>query len=375
MNCVCGQVVAVDRSSGPITCPACGRALDAGQPSGIQAPTTRPAGPPRNRERDERDEDDDVESRSTGRLWSHSGDPLPDNQDVFAQAPSEIGELLSVSSSLTRTAEVMRYFLRSVFLVLILAATAFGVFLMYEVARVWGFRPLDTTTGLLLVMSPMFVGILLLALAWKITSFKYACRFVGAKGIAYVKCTQRRDHIVSTDIVLFRESRGLYVRLGHSFIRSLDRLHFEFVDGQDQVVHVITVHYNPRLEVSHRQHALHFALAAERAWTQYLLRHRDECRERDGTWAFFFRDGSQARLSDDTLELDGPQGTLQINRIQLVEVVVDPGYRAIWLIEPGAKFGWFSNVGAHLLWYPNMENAQFFLELLQRVWDAKIKRM
>jgi hypothetical protein len=103
------------------------------------------------------------------------------------------------------------------------------------------------------------------------------------------------------------------------------------------------------------------------------MAHMSRYEDGDGYWVFGIRSTGRVKLSANRLVLQHSGKTEEFDKGQLEQVGLEPA-RFIWLVEPGGEFGFFANTGMHDLWYGDLENAQFFLALLARLWSLPITR-
>lgn len=127
---------------------------------------------------------------------SHDGLPLSIDADFFTPPPKEIGKIISANTTLTKTAQPMNVYLRS-----ILIGCA-GVVLQMVCA--------NTAFSLL---AGGFIGLII----WQITQFRRSCSYVGTNGLAEYYLVGSRQGKIRAKFLLFENVDELYTKILHYY--------------------------------------------------------------------------------------------------------------------------------------------------------------
>jgi hypothetical protein len=129
-------------------------------------------------------------------VTSHAGLPLSIDADFFVPPPIEIGNIISANTTLTKTAQPMNLYLRS-----ILIGSA-GVMLQMA----------DFNTAFSLFAGG-FIGLII----WHITQFRRSCSYVGTRGLAEYYLVGSRRGKIHANFLLFENVDDFYTKILHNY--------------------------------------------------------------------------------------------------------------------------------------------------------------
>jgi hypothetical protein len=129
-------------------------------------------------------------------ITSHAGLPLSINADFFMPPPIEIGNIISANTTLSKTAQPMNIYLRS-----ILIGSA-GVML-----QIAGAYPVFS------LLAGGFIGLII----WHITQFRRSCSYVGSRGLAEYYLVGSRLGKVRAKFLLFENVDDFYAKILHNY--------------------------------------------------------------------------------------------------------------------------------------------------------------
>jgi hypothetical protein len=377
IQCACGKTLQVaDEFAGKKgQCPNCGQALPIpATDDGTQI--TRKAPPPLPKAKKEesaawldpprkplpKDNEEDEERLS---LTTHAGTFLYDDDDLFEDAPPEIGRLVSVFTSLKRDKEPKPMVLRAA---IALGAFFVGFFLTAFIAMLIQGMRVRPEKLLIAMFFGGIVGLVLAGITFWWTRFSHTCSYVGAKGIALFKCSGDRDNVKETGFFLFKDATELRINQTRHYYNGVytgTTYSYIWTDEDGTTVYQLGGRYRSEAGTPKPTDPYHFALAAEDAWTRYLYRDLDRAIEADGSVYFGLRGGDFVKLGEGLLILAKGGKKIKLHADQIEKMNIGNGVVSIW--EIGAKEGWFVNAGIHQFQYADLGNARFFLFALEKL--------
>ncbi len=129
-------------------------------------------------------------------VTSHVGLPLSIDADFFVSPPIEIGNVISANTTLTKTAQPMNMYLRSV-----LIGSA-GVTLQMAGAN-----------AAFSLLAGGFIGLII----WHITQFRRSCSYVGTRGLAEYYLSGSRLGKIRAKFLLFENVDDFYTKILHNY--------------------------------------------------------------------------------------------------------------------------------------------------------------
>ncbi|MSQ93510.1 MAG: hypothetical protein EXR98_03015 [Gemmataceae bacterium] len=371
-TCACGKSLQVgDEYAGRDgTCPGCGQAIHIpgpadGQITG-QAPRPAPRPPPLwDRPDYDAEPDDDIAI-----LRTHGGMPIAADEDLFVEAPAEIGTLHSQYTSLkthvhpsTRAARLFR--------VLLLFTLGWAV----VVGLVWvdhgmgqGHLHLGHMLPAAIVMLTAVVGCVTAGIYFWSTRFLHTCSYVGKDGIAVFQCAGDRDRVFRSEVFLFKDAAELRIaKTRQYYLGSYAGTNYAFLwfDERGQIVYRFMGRYKSEVGTPEPNDPYHFMLMAEHAWILHLMADIDRILADDELLHFQLKEGDFVRLGPDQLILGQAGRIIELHADQIEKITMGDGVITVW--EVGAKKGWFASDGVHQFMYHDLGNARFFAMALEKL--------
>jgi hypothetical protein len=379
IKCACGKSlqVAEEFAGKEGQCPHCGNALhipDTEERTQITRQTPPPLpkskepasapwlDPPRRPLPNDNEEHDDEEPLS---LTTHAGTLLTDDDDLFEDAPPEIGRVLSVFTTLKRAHEPKPTVVRAL---IAMAAFFIGFLVTGFVALLLQRMRIRPEPVLIAMLFGIVVGFILAGVAYWWTRFKHTCSYVGTKGVAIFQCSGDRDRVTETGFFLFKDAIELRIgqtRHYYNGVYTGTDYSFTWTDEDGHTAYQFAGRYRNEAGTPGPTDPYHFALAAEDAWTRYLYRDMDRIIETDGSVYFGLRGNDFVKLGDGLLVLAQGGKKIKLRANQIEKMNIGNGVISIW--EVGAKEGWFVNSGIHQFMYADLGNARFFLFALEKL--------
>jgi hypothetical protein len=302
---------------------------------------------------------------SEEKLTNHGGGPLSRDSDFFAEAPEEIGPVLSAHTTLMTTTRPWSGGGRLV------AAGLAGLFgLGIGAGIVLIFEPLAEFWHVFWPTLGTIVGLLI---AFAATRFSHTCTYVGRDGVARFNCAGNRNRITGAERFLFRDAAEL--RTGQTV-----RYHNGSYQGTDYTFIWTDVGGRKRYGINGTHKAVrdlppstdpyHYGLASELAWTASLLAQTQRQFELAGSVPFNLKGGHSVRVSPGglTIQLGGEPLEWPLNEIDAI--MVEKG--TVKIKRADAQEGWFSSKGVAKFPFEHLANARLFLHVVNRVLGIRI---
>jgi hypothetical protein len=291
---------------------------------------------------------------------NHGAEPLYPDSDFFADAPPDIGPVVSAYTTLRRGVEPWSGAGR-----LGLGAGVGLVGLLLGFFIVAAADPFESFWYVFwsLIFATVFAGIAVLC-----TGFKHTCTYVGRDGVARFTCNGSRDNVSGEEVFRFRDAAELRT--------SQTRHYYNGAYTGTSYSHTWSdVGRRPRYVISGRHKSekgnppstdsFQFARAAEVQWTIYLLDETYRTIELNGTVLFNLTGGQWVRLGKGFMVLstggDGEQWTTD----EIGMVNVNQG--VVRIKRSDAKEGWFSSQGVFKFSFDSLANAQLFFHLCEKL--------
>jgi hypothetical protein len=385
-DCPCGKKLQVrDEFAGKQgKCPVCGRTLSIPEHTEPAVPSDGPAyrlapgrdttaddfdtGAPAAAPRDEKPrrarrpvaEGEDWEPDED--LCNHAGGELGRKDDFFAPPPAEIGAIQSAHTSLRRDKRPLSPGVRLA-VALVGGAAGLLIGLLIAVNLKSPFFQILWPVGL----SGLGLGILLAA-----TRFSHTCTYVGERGVARYACKGHRGN-VSDEVFLFDDAtelrtgqtrhytNGAYTHTAYSYT---------WTDVTGRPRFTVAGSHNSEQNTPPAKDLFHFATAAEKAWTIYLLHQVQAQLKTSGSIYFGLGGKDWVRLSEDCITLNFKGKTTECHADDIGQVKIDQGTFSVK--RKDAKEGWFTSEGVFKFPYQNLANAQLFLILLHELVGVQV---
>jgi hypothetical protein len=299
---------------------------------------------------------DAVAQPADDRLTNHGGGTLRPDSDFFADAPEEIGPILSAHTTLTADRKPWSAGGRLIAVGLTgivgLAVGSLIVIVARPRAEFWHF--LWPTAGCLL-------GALL---ARVLTRFAHVCTYVGRDGVARFNCAGSRERIVGSQVFLFRDAAELrtaqMARYNHGAYQGTDYT-FTWTESSGRTRYLISGTYRNAKGLPPTTDAFHYGRSAEKAWTTYLLAQAQDRIEKEGAIVFNLQKGRSLRLAPGSLTILLGGEPVEWRASEIETIVADKATVKIKRID--AQEGWFSATGVVKFPLDSLGNAQFFFRI------------
>ncbi len=290
---------------------------------------------------------------------NHNRDPLPEDLDFFAACPPEIGPLQSAYTSLTLGRQPLAPGVRlaSIFTPLVVGLLLAALFIS---ARLGG-------VAFIVMLAALPVSLII----WAVTRFRHRCTYVGQLGVARYYCRGRRENITG-NMFLFADATELRTSQTRHYYNGAytgTEYRYTWTDFHGQRVFNISGRYHSAKGNPKAKDPYHFAVAAEIAWSVYLLRQAPPQLADGGSIRFGLRGSDCIRLGDGFISLTRKGETITLRGDEIGRIRIQQGVVAI--LEPDAREGWFSSSGVYKFAYAELANAQFFIILIEHLFGVR----
>jgi hypothetical protein len=348
----CGETVRVPDEDGSVTAqapPPLPRATRSAKAAPWEQPKARIKPPPL------LDEDEE----QVAELHTHSGKPIDKDDDFFVEAPQAIGTLISSFTTLKKGQRPRPFILRALVGILV---CGFSFVLMAGFVAVlrMPLRFIADDVAFILVI-PGLISLLFGACGFWYMRFTHSCTFVGTKGIAWYQCAGSRARLNRTDVFLFKNAADLRTSQTRQYVNGgYTGTHYTYTWSTEKgkPIYTLTGRYRSEAGTPKVSDPFYFALAAEAAWSQYLLKNIDRLTDEDNLVFFALTRGNYVQLGEGVFILKQGNNTIELEADDIEQITVDNGI--ISIREVGGKQGWFANKGVHQFAYQDLGNAQFF---------------
>lgn len=300
-------------------------------------------------------------SDNSPELTDHCGNALKSAADIFAAAPPEIGPVLSLGSSLKKT-DQQRSLSTRVASTVIIAGIVTGIGLLVEV----GIGIAIDGPGSFVV--PLGLGAIAALIRWLSIGFSHTLTYVGKRGVATFTMIGTRERITRTELFLFKHATELRTSRTRHLMNGQymgTRFDFSWFNDADEKLYTIADLYDSTDKAPQPSSRYQYALAAEAAWSNHLLRRLKTELKRTGAIDFNVGLGEWIRIRPGFLDLHLKGHTEHCAAADIAKVSVADGVFTIKLRN--ASDGWFSSSGIFSFTYGTMANAQVFLLALDEL--------
>ncbi len=206
----------------------------------------------------------------------HTGDPIASDARFFAPPPIEIGAVLTAHSGLCGSVwAVSKPTSRKVIGLFALLGMAFG-----------GFLGAAFTNGSVIgaILGSLLGGYLFGFLLYRREARKNDCTYTGTLGIARCRFTDRTSHTTQGEVFLFADAMTLQTAfLGRKGGTNFD---LRWKNANRKLVYRIEGGYYGSQANPDPESVYHFVLAADSAWSQFILPEAEEELKRNGCVRF-----------------------------------------------------------------------------------------
>jgi len=278
IDCPCGKRLLVNENLAAQKgqCPSCGRTLDisaatapAEAPRALQAvevpsPETSDHGPAPADRAGQRQQTTDGRWLPPAEMCDHGGSAIPEDADFFVPPPAAIGEVVSAYTSLTRDVQPTPSGTRAAW---VGGAACAGALVGIVIAIV-------VQSPVPLVLFGLPLGCIGMALVLYATRFRYRCTYVGREGVARFRCSGSRGQLDLEEVFRFRDAAEVRVKQVRRFVNGVYQgtdYEYAWSDVAGLACYLISGTHKGRDNPPPPRDPYHYALAAELAWSNYML--------------------------------------------------------------------------------------------------------
>jgi hypothetical protein len=285
-------------------------------------------------------------------LISHAGLPLTIDADFFVAPPPQIGELISVATTLPTAAHPLPVNTRWAIIIGSGVLSAIVLQIIFQI------------TGLTIL-----VGMIAGTTAWYLTLFNHTCSFVGVKGLARYDISGSRSALPKENLLLFADAKHLYTKATRNYTNGVytgTNYSYRWIKNSGGQYEVSGTHRSEN-DTPKPQDIWHFADMGESAWTMHLLESIDDQLARDGYIEFPLTGNLQAvRVGDGFLEFVTRKDEVQrVMRSEMQDITLGSGMFQF----KHQDSRWWSGKGKFSFEYANIPNARVFMICLKELAD------
>ena len=291
---------------------------------------------------------------------NHGGEPLHPNCDFFADAPPDIGPVVSAYTTLRQGVEPWSAAGR-----LGLTAGLGAACLAVGLLVVFAIDPFESIWYVFWPLAAASVGVCIGLLC---TGFKHTCSYIGRDGVARFTCSGNRENVTVTELFRFRDAAELRTsQTRHYYNGAYTGTSYTYTwsDVGGRKRYVITGRHKSEKGNPPSTDPFQFARAAEIQWTIYLLDQTHRTIDLNGSVAFNLAAGQWVRLGRGFMILSNGADGEQWDAEEVSEVNVNQG--VVRIKRRDAKEGWFSSQGVYKFSFANLANAQLFFHLCEKL--------
>ena len=285
-------------------------------------------------------------------LISHAGSALTVDADFFVAPPPQIGELISVATTLPTSARPLPASTRW-------AIVAGSGILLAIVLQVFLQIPWLT----------LIAGVTAGGTAWYFTRFNHTCSFVGTKGLARYDISDSRSALPKESLMMFDDAQHLYTSTTRNYTNGVytgTNYSYRWTKNSGGQ-YAISGSHRGENTAPKEQDIWHFADMGETAWTRHLLETIDDKLARDGYIEFPLTGKLQAvRVGDGFLEfVSAKDGAQRVMRSEMQDITLGSG--TFQFKHQDSR--WWSGKGKFSFEYGNIPNARIFMICLKELAD------
>jgi hypothetical protein len=292
----------------------------------------------------------------------HSGRPIPDAADFFHPPPAEIGEVVKASTTLKKG---QRPYSTGGRLFLVSMTGLLGALLGVFFVLAAGLR-----AGLGQLLIPLLLGGLCAALGALPTRFRHRCSYVGRRGVTRFVCAGGRDYLARQEIFLFEDAAELRTAQTRHYVNGVytGTVYTYTWSGRDgSKRYVLSGRYNSRSGNPPAKDPFHFAVAAEVAWSVFLLDLAQDELETFGALQFNLGGADRVRVGPGFIEMHLRGRTERIEAADIGGISLQDGAFTVKHREARRGFLGFGSSGYFSFPYSQMANARLFFLALDRL--------
>lgn len=291
-------------------------------------------------------------------VLEHNGERIRPAADFFEPAPSEIGKVISASSTLDKGKEPRSPTYRLVVsLVLIGAGVGLGVGIN------WLFSVEKTFW---LILWPALGASIGAAIGYFSTSFGHTCTYVGEQGVALYRCNAKRENVDQKEVFLFDSVAELRTSVTRHYTNGVYQnttYNFAWTDGSGRRVYAITGSHNDKNGNPRTTDMFHFARASERNWTIHLMKRAQQELDEKGHIRLNLHGQDHMLIGHGFIEFHFKGKSARCEAQDIEDITISQG--TFTIKRKDAKVGWFRKDGVFQFQYAQMANAELFLLALE----------
>jgi hypothetical protein len=282
-------------------------------------------------------------------LTGHDGNAFDSSKELFVPPSPQLGQLLSAGSTLVMGKRETPIGYRLAFAALPLAL---GVAIVATNRNTGGKVGLGVCAFIALIV-------------WFKTAFRATCTYIGRDGISSTVLAGKRSAPPTTTELLFRNAVAMFTSQTHHYRNGAYQntsYNFYWVSPQGGKLFSLAGSYNRNKPPT--TDMIHFARAAEIAWSQHYIDAALQQLDREGSIAFVVDGRRVVRVGPGFLEFvhfdDHP---VRVTKAEIAKVTLGNGEFLFKHVD--AK--WYSREGKFKFSYANMANARVFLLVLDKL--------
>ncbi len=282
-------------------------------------------------------------------LPDHDGNPRDPSKELFVAPSPQLGPLLSAGSTLPAGKRETPIGYRLAFVALPLGVAIAVVATNRNTGGWVGFG--------------IFAFIALIV--WVKTAFRHRCTYVGRDGISNAVIAGSRDAPPKYSELLFRNAVAMFTSQTHHYRNGVYQnttYDFYWLSAHGTKLYSIAGSYGRKNPPA--TDMIHFARAAEIAWSQHYLDAALHQLEREGSIAFVVDQRRVVRVGSGFLEFhhfdDHP---VRVTAKEIAKVTLGNGVFMFKHVDAR----WYSSEGKFKFTYANMANARVFLLALDKL--------
>jgi hypothetical protein len=283
---------------------------------------------------------------------NHDGTARSPDRVWFEPPPPSLGRLVSATSTLAEDDHEMSVGWR-----LVITATALAFVGLIVAAE--GPQTFASGRGLG-VLALLFVGVVVV---WVLTGFNHTCSYVGDAGALTATLAGKRTAQPKASAFRFRDAWALFNSETSHYTNGIYQgTTYDFSWFSPSGAQVFSINGKYFRESNKTTDEIHFARAAEAAWTQHWLETAVQQLEREGSISFAVGSGRVVRIGDGFLELRGfGDEPVRVTRAAIAKISLERGQL---VLEHGTD--------RLVLPYGSIANARAFLFALDKLMGYRL---
>jgi hypothetical protein len=295
-------------------------------------------------------------------IHNHGNGQLHAWDDFFMPPPAEIGEVVSAYTSLRKDTLPMSPGTR---IAGVMVAGTVGLAIGLVIS-------LNIKNPFFQLFWPVLLassGLLVVLLA---TRFKHTCTYVAQEGVARFTCKGSREQVIG-QVFCFKDAAELRTSQTRHYTNNVyqhTQYTYTWTDIGGRTRFVISGQHGSEAGTPPAKDAYHFATAAEKSWTIYLVGQVQAQLKMSGTVFFGLGGRNWVKLGERYISVHMSGVTTECDADDIAEVRIDQGWVQVRRVD--AREGWFSSTGIFKFPYGSLANAHLFLILMDNLVGVRI---